>query len=116
VGTFTITNAFGAIAGTVKTVYGVPIKTGVVIIAVPSGTTIGSLPPTNTNAVRTGSVVYYQGTSEADGSYSLPVRGGSTYNIYAWYTTFNGTTPVVTKKSSLATIAAGQTATVNFLW
>jgi hypothetical protein len=115
-GTMTVVNAFGSIEGTVK-VGGVPITTGVLIIAVANPTTIGgAYPPTNDQTLRNSSTVYYIGSSNSDGTYSVPVRGGSLYNVYAWYTTFNGDTANPQKLSSTATVTAGGTAVVPFTW
>jgi hypothetical protein len=89
----------------------------VLLVAVVQPNSIsGSSPPTNNQTLRNGSVVYYTASAESDGTYSIPVRGGSTYNVYAWYTTFNGTTPNVVKKNSTAIVTAGGNATVNFTW
>ncbi len=114
-GTTTISNAFGTISGTVIASTQA-VSTGVLIIAVSTATTIGASPPTNNSTLRSGSVVYYTGSASSDGTYSISVRGGMTYNVYAWYTTFSGTTPTTSKRSSTAAVAAGANATVNFTW
>jgi hypothetical protein len=116
VGTMTISNAFGTIAGAV-TASSVPITTGVLIMAVAQPTGIGASPPTNNSTLRNGAVVYYIGSTSADGTYSLPVRGGATYNIAAWYTTFVGTNPnPPSELTATATVSSGGSATVNFGW
>ena len=116
IGTMTVSNAFGRIQGTVSS-GGNSITTGVLVVAVASPNTIlTSLPPTNDSTLRNGSVVYYTASAESDGTYTLPVRGGATYNVYAWYTSFSGNTPTVTKRSSVTTVSAGNSATVNFTW
>jgi len=115
-GTMTVSNAFGKIDGTVK-VSGKSITTGVLIVAVPFTTNIaGVYPPTNDQTLRNGSVVYYICSSDSDGTYSLPVRGGTTYNVYAWYTTFSNGVADPQKRTSSATLAAGATAVVPFTW
>lgn len=115
-GTMTVTNAFATIKGLV-TVSSQPITTGALVIAVASpGSIASSYPPDNTQSLRNGTTTYYIASSESDGTYSVPVRGGTAYNIYAWYTTYTNNVPAVQKKTSVITVAAGQTATVNFSW
>jgi hypothetical protein len=116
VGTFTVSSAFGTLSGTVKVGTSL-IQTGVLIIAVPSPTTIGSSPPTNDSTLRNASTVFYSGSSESDGTYSLSLRGGSTYNVYAWYTSFSGNNPQTgAPKTATVTMTAGGGATVDFTW
>jgi hypothetical protein len=116
VGTFTVSNAFGTISGAV-TVGGQPVQTGVIVVAVATGTAIPDTPISITDAVRDAATYYYAGSSQADGTYSLSVRGGTTYNLKAWYATYSSAgVPSITPKSDTATVAAGGSQTVNFTW
>lgn len=117
VGTFTVTGAMGAISGSV-TAGGANITAGVLVYATTT-TLTGSpiMPPTMNAATRSGTVKYYAVSSNAQGHYELPVRGGSTYNIYAWYTTWSNTdAATIAVRQSTAAVAAGETVTENFSW
>jgi prepilin-type N-terminal cleavage/methylation domain-containing protein len=116
VGSFTVSNAFGRISGTVSYTTGARITTGVLIIAVPSGTTIGSNPPTNNQTLRNAGVYYYTSSSNSDGTYEISARGGITYNMYAWYTSYSGSTPTTTQQTGSAVLPVGGSTTVNFTW
>ncbi|MBI3292172.1 MAG: carboxypeptidase regulatory-like domain-containing protein, partial [Elusimicrobia bacterium] len=90
VGTFTVTGGVGRITGFV-TGGGAPITIGVLVVA--STATVSSPPPTLSSATVSGPVTYYGVSSLSDGTYTLAVPGGSPpipYNVYAWYTTWNG--------------------------
>ncbi|MEW5906637.1 MAG: carboxypeptidase regulatory-like domain-containing protein [Elusimicrobiota bacterium] len=114
VGTFTVSGAMGYISGTVSA-GGAPVTTGVLVYA--TTTTITSGPPAINSALRDGVNVYYAVSSNAAGVYSLPVRGGYTYNIYAWYTSWSGETPSTARREYTGVaVSAGQTATRNFSW
>jgi hypothetical protein len=119
VSSFAITSAFGWITGTLKA-NNLPIKTGVLVVATTT-TITGANPPDADNTLRTGVIKYYSASSLADGTYELHLPGGAgtptTYNVYAWYTTWNGTTPTTVKKSSTAGVT-GETTTsgINFTW
>ena len=116
VGTFTVSGAMGSLTGSVRAGTA-DITTGVLVYAT-SSTITGSplLPPTINAATRAGSVIYYAVSSNAQGTYTLPVRGGYTYNVYAWYTNWNETVPNTTPQQTTAAVAAGQTVTRNFSW
>ncbi|MEA3307693.1 MAG: carboxypeptidase regulatory-like domain-containing protein [Elusimicrobiota bacterium] len=121
IGTFTVSGAMGYIIGDVTTGSGADeeiIDTGVLIYA--STDTIASTPPTLNSALRSGNVIYYAASSNFKGTYTLPVRGGYTYNIYAWYTTWSGDTPTVNREEydgvDAVTIAAGETVERDFNW
>jgi hypothetical protein len=104
--TFTIGPALGTIRGNVK-VGTSKITTGVLLIA--STQTVTNPPPDLNNALRSGSRLYYVGSSGADGTYELDVRQG-TYYVYGWYTTFSGNTPTSTVRSvSNVSVTAGNT-------
>lgn len=117
IGTFTVSGAMGHIIGDV-TFNGEIIDTGVLIYA--STSTIAGDPPPLTDALRSGPVIYYAVSSNFDGTYTLPVRGGYTYNVYAWHTTWSGSTPTTNKDSyegvNAITVAAGETETQDFSW
>ncbi len=111
---FSVTGALATIKGQVS-YNNKPIATGVLVMV--STAAIGAVPPDITSALRSGPVFYYGTTSASNGSYSLLVRGGSTYNVYGWYVTVNadGTTST-SQKSSSVTINPGAAQTVNFSW
>ena len=116
VGTFTVTGAMGYISGSV-TANGAPITTGVLVYAT-TGTITGA-PPVLNSALRSGVVAYYAVSSDAAGHYELAVRGGYDYNLYAWYTTWNGQTPATTRKdysSPPVTVVPGDAVTRDFAW
>ncbi|MCK5358021.1 MAG: carboxypeptidase regulatory-like domain-containing protein [Elusimicrobiales bacterium] len=117
IGTFTVSGAMGYIKGNVKS-GGEIIDTGVLIYA--STDTIASTPPTLNAALRSGTVIYYAVSSNFDGTYTLPVRGGYTYNIYAWYTTWSGSTPTTGRDEhegvDAIAVSAGQTVERDFNW
>lgn len=116
IGTFTVSGAMGSLTGSV-TAGTAGITTGVLVYAT-SSTITGSpvMPPTINSAARAGSVIYYAVSSNAQGMYTLPVRGGYTYNVYAWYTTWTNSTPTVTLRQTTATVAAGETVVKDFSW
>lgn len=116
VGTFTVAGAYGTISGRV-TASGAPITTGVMIVAT-TGTVSGSLPPAVSTATLAGTP-FYMASSQSDGTYSLSVRASTasaTFNLYGWYTTFAGSTPVVVKKNATVNVTGGQSSTANLAW
>lgn len=116
VGTYTVSGAMGEITGDV-TLNGEDMTTGVLIYAT-SGTITGSpvMPPEINSTLRSGSVDYYAVSSDAQGHYELPVRGGYDYNVYAWYTSWSGDAPSTDVKTSTTAVTAGASSTVNFSW
>ncbi len=112
---YTVTSAFGKLAGTV-TNNSAAIETGVLIIATTS--TITTDPPDINNALIASGSLYYGTVSKSDGTYELEVRGGHTYNVYAWYSTMGGGTTAYSKKQSLGNpVTSGATAPgINFTW
>ncbi|OGR45363.1 MAG: hypothetical protein A2X35_03730 [Elusimicrobia bacterium GWA2_61_42] len=116
VGTFTIVGAMGSITGAV-TAGTAGITTGVLVYA-STGTLSGSplLPPVMNSVTRASSVIYYAVSSNAQGRYELPVRGGYTYNVYSWYTVWNDGTPVTTSRQTTAAVTAGESVTRDFSW
>lgn len=116
-GNFTVSGALGYISGslTLGSLTGSPITTGVLVYATTA--TITASPPSITAAVRAGTAIYYAASSFADGSYEIGVRGGATYNVYAWYTTYSGDTPVTVRKSATGvSVTAGATVDQDFFW
>lgn len=115
-GTFTITGVFGTIRGSV-TSGGSPIRTGVLLIC--STSTISGAPPALSSGTLTGSG-YYLTNSYEDGTYSVDVIGSTTtnYKVYAYYTTFNGTTSSTSLRSnvSVSVTPGNTTSSVNFSW
>lgn len=116
IATFTITGAFGTVRGN-ATASSQAIRTGVLVVC--TTTTISGVPPTLSYASITGAGYYMTNTYE-DGTYSLDVRGSTstTYKLYAYYTTFTGSTSSTTVRSQTnVSITAGQTTSgVNFSW
>lgn len=117
--TFIVSGAFGYVTGSV-TRDGTPITTGVMVYVTTSTLAAGAGPPNITPALRSGTGVYYAASSSALGTYSIPVKGGYTYNVYAWYTTWSGgtdPTPTVTRlESTGVAVAPNATVTSDFDW
>ncbi len=114
---FTVVGAYGTITGNVK-FNGAPIETGVLVIASTSTIDAAAGPPDISDTFRGSGTLYYGTVSHSDGSYSVQVRGGNTYNIYAWYTIMDRsgaiqTTPKYSLNNSVA--AAGYKA-VDLSW
>jgi len=114
--TLTITGAYGTVSGSVAK-SGSAIKTGVLIVV--STTTISGSPPALSSSTLTGAP-YYSASSLEDGTYSVGVRGSSTtvYRVHAFYSTLNGSTPVLSSAAVAGvSITAGVTTSgVNFAW
>jgi len=83
VATFVVTGAYGKFYGTVKE-NGELIKSGVLILA--TTTTIDPNDPPAIDMTNPPSTPLYFTVSDGKGNYVLPVRGGYSYNIYAWLT------------------------------
>lgn len=117
--TYTISGAFGTLTGSV-TKSGSVITTGVMIYVTTSTLAAGAGPPDITPALRSGSAVYYAGSSSALGTYSISVKGGYTYNVYAWYATWTtGNNPVPTtvrKEATGVAVSPNATVTRSFAW
>ncbi|PKN01409.1 MAG: hypothetical protein CVU77_05520 [Elusimicrobia bacterium HGW-Elusimicrobia-1] len=114
VGTFTVTDAFGRIAGNVRS-DGHPISTGVMIFASTSSISASAPPVIVPNMPQ----IYYMTNSYENGTYALEVRGGSTlYNMAAFYPTVSGLTVFVsTRTASNIAVTPGVTLSdVNFDW
>jgi hypothetical protein len=121
VSTFTITNGLAQITGQVLA-NSRAITTGVLVMAstqtLSGGTT--SPPPTINGA--TGILCnpcYYAASSDSTGWYTLNVRySASPYKVYGWYTTFNGSTPSVSRTSAytVTVSSTGQIIPLNLTW
>lgn len=112
---FVITPKWGKIIGAVKE-GGTKITTGVLIIATTS--TISGNYIEIDEDFRKGSTVYYGTDSLPSGDYTLEVRRGYTYNIYAWYTKISdGTVNITRKEKTGVNFGSGETTkTINFDW
>ncbi len=114
--TFTITGTFGHIRGGV-TASGQPVRTGVLVLATTS--TLSGAPPSLSYSATTGTAFYLTNSYE-DGNYLLDVRGSTSmaYNLYAYYTTFSGTSPVVVSRSRTnVSVTPGNTvSSQDFSW
>lgn len=117
--TYTVSGAFGTVTGSVRTgsAVGPVITTGVLVYVTTSTLAAGAGPPTVDSALRGSTGIYYAGSSNALGNINIPVKGGYSYNIYAWYTTWRGVVPTTVRKESLAvSVAPAQTVTADFFW
>jgi len=116
VGTFTISGAYGSVAGNV-TVGGAAIKTGVLVV-VSTATISGTTAPALSTSTLTGAP-YYTGSSLEDGTYTIPVRGSAeTYRIVGYYPRFSGTTVTFSSRTVTGiTVNAGATTSgVDLSW
>lgn len=111
--TFTVTSAYGTLSGSVSS-NSKAISTGVLIVA--STAAIPASPPDINPAFLGSSSIYYTGCSRPDGSYTFDLKNGI-YFVSAWYTTFNGNTPTVTRVDQAAVvIQPRQKTTLNLTW
>jgi hypothetical protein len=116
IGTFTVVGAFGRITGT-ATYGGVPIQTGVLIVA---STAAVSAPPALSAATLSGTP-YYIGQTREDGTYTIDIRGSTNpaYNLGAYYFSFAtsvSTVPVISTKTytNVQVYPGSTTASINF--
>lgn len=117
--TYTVSGAFGYVTGSARTgsASGPAITTGVLIYVTTATLAAGAFPPDITPALRGSTGVYYAVSSNALGNYSVPVKGGYSYNVYAWYTTWSGGVATTTRKDSLGvSVQPAATQTVDFFW
>jgi len=112
IGTFTISGAYGSISGNVTDNSSL-VTSGALIIA--STNTISSSPPSIAASSAPAQTPYYMISSKADGTYSLPVRGGSTYNLSAYVPTVSasGVVSITTKTYSGIAVSVGGSVTKN---
>jgi hypothetical protein len=116
---YVVSGAFGYVNGTVRTgsSAGPEITTGVLIYVTTATLAADAYPPDITSGLRSGTGVYYAVSSNARGAYSIPVKGGYTYNVYAWYTTWNNGTPYTVRKDATGvSVTPAQTVTRDFFW
>ncbi|MBI4668867.1 MAG: hypothetical protein HY747_06730 [Elusimicrobia bacterium] len=115
-GDFRISGAMGKITGTVSTTSEGIIKTGVLVVVTTAA--ISGAPPAISSQTLTG-MPYYMANSYEDGTYSAEVReSAEDYNVYAYYFSFTGDTPVINSSSTanVSVTAGSTTANVNFTW
>lgn len=112
VGTFTVSGAFGNIAGNV-TNNGLALTSGALILA--STATIPSTPNAIAASSGPAQTPLYAVSSKADGTYTLPVRGGVTYNISVYIPVISnaGTVTITTKTYSGIAVTPSVTTTQN---
>jgi hypothetical protein len=112
VGTFTVSNGLSEVTGNV-TAGGVAINTGVLVVATTATLAGGaSTPAPSLTGAGSCSPCYYEASSDATGVYALSLRSNATpYNIYGWYTVFNGTAPVSTRIGPFAVTVSSASAT-----
>ncbi len=119
--TFTITSGLAQITGQTLS-QSQPITTGVLVMASTGALSGGSTTPPPTMNGGTGmacSPCYYAASSDSTGRYTLNLRSSAVpYQVYGWYTTFNGKTPVVTRAGaySVSVSSAGQIKSQDLSW
>jgi hypothetical protein len=115
VGTFTVSGASGFIAGSVS-LGGVPLKTGVVIVA----STATIVTPPTINAATLMGTGYFLTSSYENGSYVMEVRGSTStsYNVYAYYPTYSAGvwTNTVRSSTSVSVLPGFTKSGVSFTW
>lgn len=114
--TFTISGLYGHIVGTVKE-NGKLIQTGVMLLAT-TGTMDLADPPTVDAALRAGEMTYFGTVSKSDGTYELPVQGGYSYNVYAWYTKVQRARVLLYTDDAVTStpVVSGGEANLDFEW
>lgn len=110
VGTFTVAGAFGSITGTVTDAQGL-VTSGALLLA--STNTIASTPAAIVGSSAPAQVPIYMVSSKADGTYTLPVRGGSTYNLSAYVPVVTGSGVSITTKTYTGIAVSASAATVK---
>lgn len=110
VGTFTVSGAFGSISGTVSDASGL-VTSGALMLA--STNTIASSPAAIVGSSAPAQVPMYMVSSKADGTYTLPVRGGATYYLSAYVPVISGTGVTITTKTYSGIIVSPSAATTK---
>lgn len=110
VGTFTVSGAFGSISGTVSDASGL-VTSGALLLA--STNTIASSPAAIVGSSAPAQVPMYMVSSKADGTYTLPVRGGATYYLSAYVPVISGTSVTITTKTYSGIIVSPSAATTK---
>ncbi|MCX5784424.1 MAG: carboxypeptidase-like regulatory domain-containing protein [Elusimicrobia bacterium] len=117
VGTITVVGGMGTITGSV-TNGGAAITTGVLIVA--STAAVPDPLPAVYAQTSPAQTILYSVSSQADGTYSLDVRSGGTYQMRAFYPMVNvqtGSVSYTSKTLSSVVVIATATATgKNFTW
>lgn len=110
VGTFTVSGAFGYISGTV-TNSGANVTSGALLLA--SASAIPASPTSIAGSSSAALTPIYAVSSKADGTYVLPVRGGSVYYLSVYVPTINAnsTVTVTTKTYSGISVSPSVTTT-----
>jgi hypothetical protein len=107
--------ASGFIAGSVS-LGGVPLKTGVVIVA----STATIVTPPTINAATLMGTGYFLTSSYENGSYVMEVRGSTStsYNVYAYYPTYSAGvwTNTVRSSTSVSVLPGFTKSGVSFTW
>jgi len=115
-GTFTVTGAMGYLGGTV-TAGGVPIPTGVMVVA-STYTMTATLPVLNLAGVAGAGLAI--GTSREDGTYLMEVRGSTTqaYSVSAFYPvrSENSWSVLTSTTPNVSVLPGAVTSGVNFSW
>lgn len=112
IGTFTVSGAFGNIAGTVtNTAANELVTSGALVLA--STSTISSTPPSLAASSSPALSPLYAVSSKADGSYILPVRGSNTYylSVYVPTVAASGSVSITTKTYSSIYVSPALTTT-----
>jgi hypothetical protein len=112
VGTFTVTGAFGSIAGTVSDASGL-VTSGALLIA--STNTIAASPAAIVASSAPAQSPIYMVSSKADGTYTLPVRGGGTYYLSVYVPVISGASVTITTKTYSGIIVAPSVATTRLV-
>jgi prepilin-type N-terminal cleavage/methylation domain-containing protein len=118
--TFSITNAIGYIAGSVK-FQNQPIKTGVLIVV--STVSLSGTPPQppDISSQMLSGPPYYMASSNEEGNYLVEVRGSTNpaYNVYSYYPYLdnNGNFVIYWSSRTNIKVYAGQVVSnINFSW
>ena len=110
IGTFTVTGALGSIDGTITDASGL-VTTGALLVA--STSTISSTLPLIAGSSAQALIPIYMASSKADGTFSVPVRGGATYYLSAFVPVINGASVTVTTKTYSGIIVSPSAATTR---
>lgn len=117
--TFTVSSGLATIEGTAR-VGGIPIPTGVVVLATTATLTGSATTPPPAITGTTGCApCYYETSTDPNGAFNLVVRsGGTAYKLYGYYTTFSGETPTTTRVGpfSVSVVAASSVASQDLSW
>lgn len=108
-GTFTVSGAFANLTGSVQ-YNGETVTSGALILA--SSNPISATPAQIYGSSAPAQVVLYAVSSEADGTYTLPLRGASTYYLSVYVPVISGSSVLTTTKTySNIYVSPGETKT-----